>query len=239
MSFLSKLFGSSKRDTTYHGARPAYSLSEVQGGKEYYQNILDRLANRGTGYGDDYETTANPIIANLDNQFKSYDLPELKSELTLTGRREGSGGFDQIRRAYQENTLAKNDILARLVQRNREAKRDDRNNAFTSLGDYANNEADLRDRAVSFDYADHNRQVSEADTRRQREAFGNRNLLAAASDTLLGFAGPNTVSRYSASGPARFNRLDPRNYLGYGISGQSHAERINRRNRYAALKGSY
>jgi len=185
MSFLSKLFGSEKKDTTYNGPKPITTLNQVQGGPEYYQTILDRMYGRNVGFGDDYASKySNPIIQNMRSQFTDYQLPELKSELSATGRRRGSGGFDQIRRAYNEQGLQEGDVYSRLQQRNEDQMRNEINDAMGRVGDFAKNEAGLFNNYVNFENANNNRQVAEATARRQAEAAGYQNLLFAGSDLM-------------------------------------------------------
>lgn len=84
MSFFGKLFNSDKKDTTYNGTKPVTSLSQVQGGPEYYNAILGRSRGQNVGYGDSYTSNANPQMEQLRNQYTGYQLPALNSELTAT-----------------------------------------------------------------------------------------------------------------------------------------------------------
>lgn len=168
MSWLSKLFKTDKRDTTYQGPKPVTSLNQVQGGPEYYKTISGRMAGEGVGFGEQYASQAsNPVIARMRNQFKSYDIPELASELSATGRRRGSAGFDQMRRAYEDQSLAEGDVYSGLYQQNEAQKRNEMNDALGRMGQYASNEANLVGERANFDYADNQRQVGEEDERRK------------------------------------------------------------------------
>lgn len=178
MSILSKLFGSQKKDYTYNGPRPVSTLADVPGGKEYYQNITDRLAGRGVGYGADYVGYANPEVTKSHDYFTSYQVPELKSELTASGRRGGSSGFQQLNKAYQEQGLNESAIVGRLAQRNAEASREDTNTALSGLGNYANNEVNLKNNAANFEYDKiYAPQVNREQDRVQAEAKGYQGLL--------------------------------------------------------------
>lgn len=159
MSLFSSLFKSSKTPS-YSGERPATSLFDVTGGRDYYQKLMERMAGRGVGYGDNYVSNANPQIANLRNTFESYNIPELTSELSLTGRRRGSGGFDQLSRAYRQESLDENDIMSRLAQRNAEASREDINSAISGIGDFNQREANTLNNRAAFDMGDYNGQVT-------------------------------------------------------------------------------
>lgn len=172
MSFFGKLFNSDKKDTTYNGTKPVTSLSQVQGGPEYYNAILGRSRGQNVGYGDSYTSNANPQMEQLRNQYTGYQLPALNSELTATGRRRGSSGFQQIARSQSDEADKENAIMAQLMQRNAEASHNDVTGAVGQLGNYASNEANLVGQRANFDYADNARQVSEANARRANEAQG-------------------------------------------------------------------
>lgn len=200
MSFLGKLFNSNKKDTTYNGPKPYQHFDEATGGKQYYQAILDKLAGRNVGYGDEYVSYANPQVANLRNTFNSSTLPELKSELTATGRRAGSSGFKQLEDAYTKQAFNENDIVAQLAQRNAEARREDMNQAESDLGNYALTDSNMMKDSANFEYADHNRQVNEATARRDKEAQGYQQLVGAASNALTaGFGGIPSLPKSSPS----------------------------------------
>jgi len=152
LSILSNLFGGNqKRDTSYQGPKPYGSLLEAEGGKPYYDTIMSRLKGQGVGYGEGYaDRNASPIVANMRNQFTSYQLPELKSELSATGRRRGSAGFDQMRRAYQEQGLNEGDVFARLQQQNDVQSRNEINDALEKLGAFNKGDYDARNIASNF-----------------------------------------------------------------------------------------
>lgn len=190
MSFFGKLFNSEKKDTTYNGPKPFQSISEIEGGNQYKQNIMDRMAGRNVGFGSDYATKyANPIITNSRANFNDYVVPELTSELSLTGRRRGSGGFDQMRRAYGEQANQENDVFSRLQQRNEDQSRNEINAAYGQVDDYLKNEANMRNTRSDFDYQDNNRQVQEANQRRANQAAGYQNLVYSGADAAIALAG--------------------------------------------------
>jgi hypothetical protein len=194
MSMLSNWLGK-KKDTTYTGPKPTTSLTQVKGGQDYYQSLVDRMAGRGVGYGDVYTSTANPIMANLRGQFTGYTLPELKSELSATGRRKGSAGFAQLDKAYRQQGLSENDILAQLVQRNEEQKRAEINAAQAGMGEFARNEANLADNAANFEYGLYGNQVNQADAFRKQQA-GAMDKIFQAGGSLMGIpsGGNNLIS---------------------------------------------
>ena len=231
MSIFSKLFGSSKKDFTYQGTKPVTSLSQVQGGPEYYKTITDRLAGRGVGFGDTYaEKYSNPIIQNSRNQFSSYQIPELMSELTVSGRRRGSGGFDQIRRAYQEQGLNENDIFSKLQMRNEDQMRNEINDALGRVGDYADNEANLVSKRAAFDYDDHSAQVGREQDRMSKEAQGYQNLLSAGADLLSGQPPiPKPTQPITSINYSGYNPSAPGMNVGYGKSGKTMNQRLLQR----------
>lgn len=168
MSWLSNLFGGNqKRDTSYNGPAPYGSLVDAQGGKEYLDAIRQRLAGQGVGYGEGYaDRNSSPIIANMRNNFTSYQLPELKSELSATGRRRGSAGFDQMRRAYQEQGLNEGDVFARLQQQNDVQSRNEINQAYQDLGAFNQNDYNARNTASNFYYNQNRNEVGDAANQR-------------------------------------------------------------------------
>jgi hypothetical protein len=166
-SFLSKLFKTDKRDTTYQGPKPYGSLMEAQGGADYYKNITGRLAGQGVGYGDTYADQAtNPIIARMRGQFASRDIPALTSELSATGRRKGSAGFDQMSRAYNQQGLDEGAVYADAYNQNEQQKRTEINDALGRLGEFNKGDYDARSNIADFENANNNRQVQEEDARR-------------------------------------------------------------------------
>lgn len=164
MSWLSNLFsGSQKRDNTYSGPTPYGSLVSAEGGKDYLDAIRGRMQGVGVGYGEDYaDRNSSPIVKNMRNRFQSYDIPELQSQLSATGRRKGSGGFDQIRRAYQEQGLNEGDVFARLQQQNDVASHDDVARAIEQLGAFNQNDYNARNTASNFAYNQSRDQVGDA-----------------------------------------------------------------------------
>lgn len=151
MSLFSSLFKTSKTPT-YSGPKPYKSLLDATGGQEYYKNITDRVAGRGVGFGGDYaEKYANPIIQNSRNTFQNYTLPELKSDLTLTGRRAASSGSGALEAAYRNQTAGENDVFSRLQQRNEDQQRNEINNALESLGAFNKGDYDAQNIYSNFD----------------------------------------------------------------------------------------
>lgn len=235
MSIFSKLFGSSKKDYTYSGPRPPATTTNLPGGKEYYQTIQDRLAGRNVGFGESYaDKYANPITANMRNNFTSYQLPNLKDELSATGRRSSSNGFDQIRRAYQEQGLNESDVFSRLQQRNEDQMRNEINDAFARSGDLGKTEAGLLSNLANFEYANNEAQVNREQDRMKRESEGYKNLITAAGSVIAapytGGASLVAMPQYSTGQVGG----DPT--IGYGKSGRSLNERLAQR---AAIRGGY
>ena len=239
MGLFDKLFGSEKRDTSYQGPRRISSLTNVRGGEDYYKNIMDRLQGRGVGFGDDYaDIYSSPIIKNMRGNFESYQMPALTSELSATGRRRGSGGFDQIRRAYSEQGLQEGDIFSRLQQRNEDQKRSEINDALNRLGIFNQNEADLTNQQADSEYGMHQDQLSEADTRNQRKAAGLQKLVTTAGSLIAApftggasLAGLTNMSASRSGGdPYSVNYLNPSSNIGYGRSGNSLNDRLVQRN---------
>lgn len=235
MSWLSNLFKSGKRDTTYRGPQPTQSLTQVRGGPEYYQTITDRLQGRGVGFGPNYASKyANPIVQNLRNRFESYDIPALTSELSVTGRRRGSGGFDQIRRAYEEQGLTEGDVFSRLQQRDEDQQRNEINDALGRVGDFAANEANLRDKYVASQMADHDAQISRADAERERQG----GLVSRAGQAFISLAAAPFTGGGSLALLPRYSTVQSGGNpnVGYGRSGNSLNQRLAQR---AALQGGY
>lgn len=195
MSWLSNLFGGNqKKDTTYTGTKPVTNLSQVAGGPEYYSAISNRLKGEGVGYGETYANQAsNPVIARMRNQFSSYDVPELQSQLSATGRRKSSGGFDQLRRAYTDQSLAEGDVYSGLYQQNENQKRTEINDALGRMGAYAADNANLTGQRADFDMGEYKNQLSQAQ--------GQRDAGNAAFGRLLGTAalGLQGVSRFGGA----------------------------------------
>lgn len=151
MSLLSGLFKTEKTPS-YNGIRPYAGLTDAAGGKNYYDTINARLAGNGVGYSSDYvDKATNPIIARMRNQFTSTDLPELKSELTATGRRAGSSGFQQLSKAYENQGLNEEAAYAPVYAASEEARRSDVNDALTKLGAFNTGDFNARNTAAGFD----------------------------------------------------------------------------------------
>lgn len=174
MSLLSSLFKTQKTPS-YQGQKPDSSLLQGVGGQQYYNTLQDRIAGRGVGYGDNYASYANPQIAQMKNDFSSYQLPELQSELSATGRRSGSGGFAQIAKAYQNEGLNENALYGQLMQRNAEASHTDVNNAISGLGDFNQRDVNTQANAANFDnslYGQQSRNI-QADNAYNQQTAGN------------------------------------------------------------------
>ncbi len=194
MSLFGKLFNSDKKDTSYNGPRPYGSLLDAAGGKDYYNTILGRSQGQGTGYGDAYTSYANPQMEQLHNQYTGYQLPELKSELTATGRRAGSSGFQQIARSQSDEADKENSIMAQLSRENAQAQNADKNTAISQLGAFNTGDYNARNILSNFDNADNNRQVQEANATRQNQAQGLQQLGQAGVQLLLGQNSPQTFN---------------------------------------------
>lgn len=191
MSWLSSIFkGNKKQDTSYTGQRPATDLRQVGGGQEYYDAISGRLKGQGVGYGEQYaDQVSSPIIARMRNQFSSYDVPELQSQLTAQGRRKSSGGFDQLRRAYTDQSLAEGDVYANLYRENEAQKRNEINDALARMGAYAADNATLLGQRAAFDQSDYQNQLKIADSQRQQGGAAFGRLLGTAALGLQGIGG--------------------------------------------------
>lgn len=190
MGLFDKLFNSKKRDTTYTGTQPIASLRDTQAGKEYYDKIARRSEGYDVGYGPGYASKyANPIIQRSRAEFQDYYLPELKSELVASGRYGGSGGFDQLRRAYNEQALTEGDIFSRLQQREEDARRQDIAAAIDAQGDVARADADLIGRKAAFDYGQYGNQLSREDQRLANQSAGYQRLVGGALDFAAPYAG--------------------------------------------------
>lgn len=186
MSLLSSFF-KTKKTPTYSGQRPYTSLVDSTGGQDYFNTIKARSQGQGVGYSPDYvDKASNPVIARMRNQFSSYDLPALKSELSATGRRRGSGGFDQLSRAYQTQGLNEEAAYAPIYQAAEEARRDDINKYTGDLGNFALNDANVRNTAANFDRSTFNDAVTtRLQDRKENDALAG-NLIYAGLD----FASP-------------------------------------------------
>ncbi len=168
MSWISSLLGGNqKKSNSYEGPRPYGSLRDAEGGQQYLDTVRQRIAGQGVGYGEGYaQKNSSPIVANMRNNFNSYDIPELTSELSATGRRKGSAGFDQMRRAYQEQGLNEGDVFARLQQANDVASHDDISRAIEQLGAFNQNDYNARNTLANFEYNNNRDQVGNAANQR-------------------------------------------------------------------------
>ena len=243
MSWLSSFFGGSKKvDTSYTGPRPVGSLADVQGGKDYYKTIQDRIAGRNVGFGEGYaDKYSSPIIKNLRRGFTDYTMPELTSELSRMGRRKGSAGFSQIERAYGEQADKEGDIFSRLQMRNEDQGRSEVNDALERLGSYASNEANLMDRLSGFEYDARRNEIADARAGRKEDNERTGKVLATAGELALapftGGASLAGLANKSASAPYDLNSFDPRNYIGYGDSKTNLIQRVSQRNARLGQQG--
>ncbi len=184
MSLLSSLF-KTKKTPSYEGMTPRSSLLESTGGPQYYQTIQDRLAGRGVGFGDNYASKyANPIIQNSRANFTDYQLPELKSELSVSGRRGATGGNDLLRRAYNDQGLQENDIFSRLQQRNEDQSRSEINNAFDKLGSFNQDENNVWNNAANFNYNTYKGEVQNLNNDYAANQNTAKNLVATAGSVI-------------------------------------------------------
>lgn len=197
MSWISSLFGGNqKRDTSYGGPKPYGSLAEAQGGPEYYKNITSRLAGEGVGYGDEYANQASsPVIARMRNQFNSYDIPALTSELSATGRRRGSAGFDQMARAYNQQGLDEGNVYSGLYQQQEQAKREDKNTALQDLGAFNLNDYNARGNLANFEYKNNRDQVGDASNQRAEGNAAFQRLIGVGTSLLpTGIGGTSSLT---------------------------------------------
>jgi len=167
MSLLSGLF-KTKKTPSYGGIQPYGTLMDAYGGKDYYNTILGRSQGNSKGYGDDYVDTANPQIAQLRNQYTGYDLPELKSELSATGRRAGSSGFQQIARSMSDQSDKENAIKARLAQNQSEAIYNDTNQGINDLGAFNTGDFNARKSLADFQQNQYRQESSNIQNDRSR-----------------------------------------------------------------------
>lgn len=229
MSLFSSLFKTSKTPT-YSGPKPYKSLLDATGGQEYYKNITDRVAGRGVGFGGDYaEKYANPIIQNSRNTFQNYTLPELKSDLTLTGRRAASSGSGALEAAYRNQTAGENDVFSRLQQRNEDQQRNEINNALESLGAFNKGDYDAQNIYSNFDRDTFNTSMKNKQYDNEANQGTAGRIVGAGAQLLLG---GSPYSAYTAP-DVRYSSYDYGNpTIGYGRSGNSYNQRIAQRNAY-------
>lgn len=227
MSWLSNLFGGNqKRDTTYQGPKPYGSLREAAGGEDYYKNIMSRLQGQGVGYGEGYaDRTSSPIIKRMRNQFSSYDIPALTSELSATGRRRGSAGFDQMRRAYQEQGLNEGEVYANLDRENTVQSRNEINDASERLGAFNKGDYDARGNIANFEYANNRQQVADAGAQRDAGNAAFQRLIGVGT-AMLPTGGASSIAKMPSFSTTDFasNKFVP-----WG-SGGSYYDRVARKN---------
>lgn len=195
MSLLSKLFNSGKRDETFQGGSLPSTIYDVPGGKEYTDTVSARLAGRGVGFGEGYaDKYSSPIIQNMRGQFQDYTLPELKSELSATGRRAGSSGFGQIKQAYQQEGNQEGDIFSRLQQRNEDQMRSEINDALGRQGGIADKNAALNETSVRFEKSKNDQQNATEHERLTNQSAGYQKLAQAGGEALMNTAVPGLGS---------------------------------------------
>lgn len=226
-NFFSNLFGGGKKvDNTYTGAKPPHSLLPLPGGQEYFNSITDRLAGRNVGFGDDYASIySSPIVKNMRNQFESYTIPELTSELSATGRRRGSAGFGQIANAYKDQGLQEGDVFSRLQMRNEDQKRNEINDALGRVGQFNKDEANVNTGYANFDYADRTRKMAADQAQNYKEAEANTRLFQAGTDFLAPYI--NRMVPSSNSGVFNYgNSSYPISTVPYGYNLNLNSPRI-------------
>ena len=229
-NFFSRLFNTKKTTDAYDNpVEPYQSLNQVQGGPEYYKKIMERMNGQGVGFGDTYASKyANPIIQNSRANFEDYQMPELNSELSATGRRRGSSGFQQIAQAQKEQGLAENDIFSRLQQRNEDQGRSEINQGIQDVGNYANNEASMRDNFSNFRMGIMDKRAGINAQRNANEAAGLQNMVYAGSDAISSlYGGGQGLGQRQAPQVASYGVGNPN--VGFGQSGNSYNQRIVQR----------
>lgn len=229
-NFFSRLFNTKKTTNEYDNpVEPYQSLSQVQGGPEYYKQILSRSQGQGVGFGDTYaQKYSNPIIQNMRGNFEDYTMPELNSELTATGRRRGSSGFQQIAQAQKEQGLAEGDIFSRLQQRNEDQSRSEINDAMGRVGQYAQNEADLRNNFSNFRMGIMDRRAGMNAQRNANESAGLNRVGQFATQLLFGSNSPTPFQSQDIT--PQYNSYTPGNpNIGFGRSGNSYNDRLLQR----------
>jgi len=167
MSLISNLF-KTKKTPSYGGIQPYGTLLDAAGGKDYYDTILGRSKGNSQGYGENYVSNANPQIAESHNNYTGYQLPELKSELSLTGRRAGSSGFQQIARSMSDQSDKENSIKARLAQNQSEAIYNDTNNGINDLGAFNTGDFNARKSLADFQQNQYRQETSNIQNDRSR-----------------------------------------------------------------------
>jgi len=243
MSIFSKLFGSSKKDATYRGPEPYASLEQAKGGRESLEELKRRLRGEGVGFGANYaDRAASPVIARMRNTYNTTVRPELESELTLTGRRRGSAGFDQLRRSLMDQSFAEGDVWSGLYQQDEAQKRNEINDALDDIQEFARADAGQQGAYVGHVRGLHDAEVARADARRAAESEGMKRLgqaglsIAAAPFTggasLAALPAVTSASSHDYSGMAS----NPRANIGYGRSGNSLNQRLAMKR---ALMGGY
>ena len=164
MGFLRDLFSKSsqKRDTTYTGPKPASTLVDTPGYKEYYPELVKRMGGEGVGYSGDY--TKAPIALSRQ-KFEGYSVPELKSSISAMGMK-GSPGAKHLTQAYAGQTAYESDLETNLMREAEQQRRSEINAAVSGLGQFGGAESGQANLAAQFEYNDHNRLLGEESARR-------------------------------------------------------------------------
>lgn len=207
MSLLSNLF-KSKKTPSYQGATPYGSLLDATGGKEYYDKILSRSqGGGGVGYSPDYvEKASNPVIARMRNQFNAYDLPELKSELTATGRRAGSPGFAQISKAYENQGLNEEAAYAPIYQQAEEARRQDINTGIGNLGAFNQGDYNAKNTQAGFAHDVYKQETNNIQQDRARNDQAGANAINYGTSLYnLAMGGGGAMPTYGSGGSSSYN----------------------------------
>lgn len=202
MSLLSNLWKTQKTPS-YGGVQPYDHLTDAVGGSDYFKKITDRSNGIGVGYGDNYTSYANPQIANLRGTFNTRTVPELKSELTATGRRAGSSGFQQIQDAYNKEGLSENDIMAQLMQRNAEASHNDTNQGIADLGAFNANDYNARNHLADFQNNQYKQETANIQSDRNANNEKGANIVQGAV-ALAGIPFTGGASMYPSLAPSAY-----------------------------------
>jgi hypothetical protein len=165
---LSRIFGFSRDKTNeqeYEGARPPSSLTEVQGGPEYYKTLQDRMAGIGVGYTPGFLDKATaPYATARKSYLENYELPQINAQASARGLGRSSVITNQQALKRQE---AGQDIESRIADvglKNEQQMRDEINNAVSGMGTFASNNANLATNRAMFDYGDKTRVLNNTAT---------------------------------------------------------------------------
>ena len=241
-NIISKLFGGSsdKRDTTYNGPQPYAHLYDAPGGSDALAEFRRRLAGQGVGYGDAYATqVSNPIIKNMRSKYQSDVYPELTSELSATGRRRGSGGFAQLAKSLQGQSLEEGDVFANIYRENEQQKRREINDSLSGLERFGQNEVGVQGDYVDFQKKDNNAQLLREDARRKARGEENMRAITTAGQIAgMPFGGSSYGSPITSANSSNYGSMafNPNANIGYGRSGNSLNQRLAMKK---ALQGGY